>query len=86
MKKIKLVLILSIITLSIQVSFAQTTYTSNPTSGTYVACPSGTATSCGGVPVQVAVAQMRVSSISGNQVTFQMKRCNNSTFSASGTF
>ena len=64
----------------------QTTYTSTPSVGTYVSCP--TTETCSGT-YEGSVVQMQLTQLNtngGGNLSFEIKKCNNTTFSGSGTF
>ncbi|HPI54316.1 MAG TPA: hypothetical protein PLU10_06450, partial [Chitinophagaceae bacterium] len=68
----------------------QTTYTSNPSVTTWSGCPTSAFTANCGSPAFIyngsSTIQMRVSSISGSQITFEVNKCAGSSFSAGTTF
>ena len=89
MKK-KYLLLISLMWLSIVGCWAQSyTYTANPAAGTSmssISCPSGSIRGSGCSYTFLGnTIKMRVSSISGNNVTFEIRKCDGSSFSSGST-
>lgn len=70
--------------------FSQTTYSSSPAVNTWSGCPASGFTANCGSPAYIYngsnTIQLRVSSISGNQITFEVNKCAGGNFSANTTF
>jgi RHS repeat-associated protein len=88
--KLKKLFILFLLFIISSFSFGQTTYSSTTGIGTYTTCPTSnfTTTYCGTVndayyraSTTTAQLRLRLTSISGNQITFQISKCSGTAFS-----